>query len=86
MREEQSERVVIGGIELTLIATKIVDAEWELAVESVHGVTRLLSDFFATPEQAIAAAREAINVRGVEAFITEAGEQPFTGSGADPSA
>jgi len=57
------------GATLKVIATKISEAEWELAILNEKGVSSNWLESFSTAQQAIDAGIEAIEKEGVKEFV-----------------
>ena len=66
--KERTQSVVMDGVRLEIIATRIGDREWMLSVINTLGVSSNWTEFFPSAEEAIREGLEAIKNEGVEEF------------------
>ena len=65
---ERIQSVVMDGVRLEIIATRIGEREWMLSVINTGGVSSNWTEFFPSADEAIRDGLEAIKTEGVEAF------------------
>jgi len=68
-KDELSREISKDGATLKVIATKISEGEWELAILNQKGISSNWLELFSTAQQAIDAGIEAIQKEGVKEFI-----------------
>ena len=66
--KERRQSVVMDGVKLEIIATRIGDREWMLSVINTLGVSSNWTEFFPSADEAIRGGLEAIKTEGVKAF------------------
>ncbi|MGK2905342.1 MAG: hypothetical protein ACSLFH_03235 [Desulfuromonadales bacterium] len=66
--EERIQSVVMDGVRLEIIATRIGEREWMLSVINTLGVSSNWIEFFPSADEAIREGLEAIKTEGVEEF------------------
>jgi hypothetical protein len=66
--EERRQSVVMDGVRLEIIATRLSEREWMLSVINTLGVSSNWTEFFPSANEAIREGLEAIKTEGVEAF------------------
>ncbi|PLX99014.1 MAG: hypothetical protein C0623_10575 [Desulfuromonas sp.] len=66
--KERRQSVVMAGVRLEIIATRIGESEWSLSVLNTLGVSSTWTEFLPSADEAIRAGLEAIKTEGVEAF------------------
>ena len=66
--KERIQSVVMDGVRLEIIATRIGDREWMLSVINTLGVSSNWTEFFPSADEAIRGGLEAIKTEGVKAF------------------
>lgn len=65
---EVRQYMIVDGSRLEIIASRILDEEWELSVENEYGIRSVWCEFFESAEDALKAGRKAINDEGAEPF------------------
>lgn len=58
------------GVRLEIVATKLRDGRWNLAVINERGVHSIWHESFATAESAFEVARKTIEEEGIEEFVS----------------
>lgn len=71
--DELCREISKDGVTLKVIATRIGDGEWQLAVLNEKGMSSNWLELFSTAQQAIDAAVDAIEREGVKAFVDDEG-------------
>jgi len=66
--KERIQAVVMDGVRLEIIATRLSESEWALSVLNTLGVSSNWIEFFPSADEAIRAGLEAIKIEGVEEF------------------
>jgi hypothetical protein len=66
--KERIQSVIMDGVRLEIIATRLSDREWTLSVLNTLGVSSNWIDFFPSADEAIREGLEAIKTEGVEEF------------------
>ena len=62
----QNQTVIIGGVQLEIIATATSENEWQLAVQNELGIFSVWHELFPSAQEAIDTALKAIEIEGVE--------------------
>ena len=69
MHEKQRiQSVIMDGVRLEIIATRLSESEWSLSVLNTLGVSSNWIEFFPSADEAIREGLEAIKTEGVEEF------------------
>ena len=71
--KERRQSVVMDGVRLEIIATRLSEREWTLSVLNTLGISSTWTDFFPAADEAIQEGLEAIKTEGIEAFTDIAG-------------
>lgn len=71
--KERRQSVVMDGVRLEIIATRLSEREWTLSVLNTLGISSTWTDFFPSADEAIREGLEAIKTERVEAFTDIAG-------------
>ena len=71
--KERRQSVVMNGVRLEIIATRLSESEWTLSVLNTLGVSSNWTEFFSSADEAIREGLEAIKTEGVEAFTDISG-------------
>jgi len=71
--KERRQSVVMDGVRLEIIATRIGEREWMLSVINTLGVSSNWTEFFPSADEAIREGLEAIKTEGVESFTDISG-------------
>jgi len=66
--KERRQSVVMDGVRLEIIATRIGESEWTLTVLNTLGISSNWTAFFPSADEAIREGLEAIKTEGVVAF------------------
>ena len=66
--KERRQSVVMAGVRLEIIATRLGEREWTLSVLNTLGVSSTWTEFFPSADEALRGGLEAIKNEGVEAF------------------
>jgi len=66
--KERIQSVIMDGVRLEIIATRLSEREWALSVLNTLGVSSNWIDFFPSADEAIREGLEAIKTEGVEEF------------------
>ena len=66
--KERIQSVIMGGVKLEIIATRLSESEWTLSVLNTLGVSSNWIEFFPSADEAIREGLEAIKKEGVEEF------------------
>ena len=66
--KKRGQSVVMDGVRLEIIATRIGERDWMLSVINTLGVSSNWIEFFSSAEEAIRQGLEAIKTEGGEAF------------------
>ena len=67
--EERRQSVVMDGVRLEIIATRLSEREWMLSVINTLGVSSNWTEFFPSADEAIRKGLEAIKTEGDKEFI-----------------
>ena len=68
--DELCRNYVSNGVRLEIVASRLGEGEWALAVMNEAGIASNWTEFFATGEAALEAGMKAIEEEGVEAFTS----------------
>ncbi len=71
--KERIQSVVMDGVRLEIVATRLGEREWALSVLNTLGVSSNWTEFFPSAHEAIMEGLEAIKTEGVEAFTVVPG-------------
>jgi len=66
--KQRRQSVIMDGVRLEIIATRIDEREWMLSVINTLGVSSNWTEFFPSADEAIREGLEAIKNEGVEEF------------------
>ena len=69
IEDELCKEISKDGTTLKVIATKIIEGEWQLAILNEKGISSNWLEFFSTAQIAIDAGIEAIEKEGVKEFV-----------------
>ena len=66
--KERIQSVIMDGVRLEILATRLSESEWMLSVINTLGVSSNWTEFFPSADEAIREGLEAIKTEGVEEF------------------
>ena len=66
--KERIQSVIMDGVRLEIIATRLSENEWTLSVLNTLGVSSNWTEFFPSADEAIREGLEAIKTEGAEEF------------------
>ena len=69
IEDELCKEISKDGATLKVIATRIIEGEWQLAILNEKGISSNWLEFFSTAQLAIDAGIEAIEKEGVKEFL-----------------